>query len=311
MSTHRHKRYDRTPVLGKDGKPIEAKITPLRHDLMRFLLRVRYATHQELQAYLQCDPDALYDTLMVMRASNNAYIRLTEHSLRNKKAICYPNVYELDENGLNYLRDFGETIPKRHSVFNMPHELLADHIMGSIEAGVRQSPDHRLMPWEELLLSERMPSETKKQKARGIDTAFVIEGETYIRTMYADKNPFAIETKREDRLSRRFMPGPEADTGSETVKPSQYKYNSVYVKCAAWISIERNQTYTSHFGFPNFYIPFVTTSEKRRDNIITMVEHLGGSKSIIFAVARDDASPGYLFTEDWLRAGHSPINLSK
>ena len=69
---------------------------------------------------------------MVMRASNNAYIRLTEHSLRNKKAICYPNVYELDENGLNYLRDFGETIPKRHSVFNMPHELLADHIIGSI-----------------------------------------------------------------------------------------------------------------------------------------------------------------------------------
>ena len=73
--------------------------------------------------------------------------------------------------------------------------------------------------------------------------------------MYADKNPFAIETKREDRLSRRFMPGPEAETGSETVKPSQYKYNSVYVKCAAWISIERNRAYTVSLRLSEFLYP--------------------------------------------------------
>jgi hypothetical protein len=36
-----------------------------------------------------------------------------------------------------------------------------------------------------------------------------------------------------------------------------------------------------------------------------------GSKILLFKVERDDAPPGYLFTEPWDRVGHGAISFSK
>lgn len=118
----------------------------------------------------------------------------------------------------------------------------------------------------------------------------------------------------DERKKFRFFPGVEADTGTEPIAVTNFDRTSIFSKFKAYLAIEANETYRTHFGFPIFFVPFVTTSATRMRSMMDELYRITGgvgSKTLIFKVANSDSAPGYLFAEPWQRVGHDPIILSK
>jgi hypothetical protein len=278
------------------------------------LERNRYATFDDLFAYLRGDPTALRYTIRVLKAKPNCYIKVCdqhaeERNLRRKLA------YELDRRGIELLRESGRPVPDRRYVRNFTHAALASHATASIEAGISAAAHARLIAWSEILSSQNMPAETKRMEhPAGMRAAYEIQGVAYEKTVRADSPPFGIVLNLDDRKKFRFFPGIEADNGTEPIAVSNFDRTSIFSKFMAYLAIEANETYRTHFGFPIFFVPFVTTSAARMGSMMEELARITGgrgSKTLIFKVASREGAAGYLFDEPWERVGYDPIILSK
>ena len=103
-------------------------------------------------------------------------------------------------------------------------------------------------------------------------------------------------------------------SGAEPIQISNFDRTSIFSKFKAYLAIEANETYRTHFGFPIFFVPFVTTSASRMRAMMDELDRITqglGSKMLIFKLANGYGAPGYLFNEPWERVGYDPILLSK
>jgi len=307
-------RFGNDPVVNDEGKPVIALMTDRRERLLSFLERNRYATFDDMHAYLKGDPTALRYTIRVLKAKPNGYIKVCDQHVEERN-LRRKIVYELDKNGIAYLSRNGALIPERRYARNFTHAALASHATASIEAGVAAAPNARLISWAEILQSESMPAATKKaDHPNGIPACYHVDGEVFEKTVYADSRPFGIELTTDGRRKFRFFPGIEADTGTEPITTTNFKRTSIFAKFMAYLTVERDETYRSHFGFPIFFVPFVTPDATRIKSMMAELDrmtHGRGSRILLFKAVRDDAPPGYLFTEGWERVGYGAISFSK
>jgi hypothetical protein len=310
----RSSRYGRSNVIGATGRPIVPIMTERQKELLRFLERNRYATFNDMHAFLRGDAKALRRNIRIMKAESIGYIRVSEQDEyeRNWRRAIH---YELDKQGIAYLNRTGVIVTDRRYTRNFTHAALASHATASIEAGIAAAPNARLISWADILQSESMPAFAKRgEHPNGIPAIYCIEGEIFNKTVFADSRPFGIELAKDDRRKFRFFPGIEADTGTEPITTANFKRSSIFSKFMAYLTIESEETYRKHFGFPIFFVPFLTSDETRMRSMMAELERVTrgqGSKTIIFKVARADGSPGYLFTEPWQRVGYGEIILAK
>ena len=310
MNGKRASRFARVPVLNKEGKPYRPHMAEGQKAILSFLERNRYATTLDIHAFIGGDLSTLRKNIRLLRGDNVRYIKQAEQSVVERN-LSKPVIYELDTPGIDYLRQNGSIIPDRKYVRLFDHAALASHGTGSIEAGIKVTAHARLVTWLDILLSKNIPQQTRQNQERGIFAAYELSGKQLEKTVYADTPPFGIELTTE-RKRFRFFHGIEADTGSEIIESNNPSVTFIKDKFASYLAIENDELYTSHFGFPprSFFVLFLTTSKIRMQNMIRVLEDMGGSKIILFAYQKEDGKPGYLFKEDWLRAGHAPINLA-
>ena len=289
-------------------------MTERQTQLLGFLERHRYATFDDIHAFLKGDPTALRYSIRVLKAKPNCYIKVCdqhaeERNLRRKLA------YELDKRGIEYLRESGKLIPDRRYVRNFTHAALASHATASIEAGISTAQHARLITWSEILSSQNMPAATKRMEhPAGMPIAYEVDGVVREKTVRADSPPFGIVLGFDERKKFRFFPGIEADTGTEPIAVSNFERTSIFSKFKAYLAIEANETYRTHFGFPIFFVPFVTTSTARMRSMMDELHRITGglgSKMLIFKVANPESAPGYLFGEAWERVVTTRSSLSR
>src|ERR1700674_338636 len=138
----------------------------------------------------------------------------------------------------------------------------------------------------------------------------------------ADGRPFGLErTNTNTGRSFVFCPGIEADCGTEPVDTSDLDRSSIYKKFAAYRAIAEQGLYRSHFGFPNFFVPIITTTATRMQSMMRLLEKVTGgcgSKMFLFkafpALTSFEKPPepgGHMLTEPWHRAGFSPFHLDR
>ena len=309
-------RFARTPVLGATGRPIVPIMTERQKSLLSFLERNRYATFDDMHAFIQGDATALRRNIRILKADNVAYIKVCDQHVEERN-LRRKVVYELDKNGITHLRNNGSLIPDRKYTRNFTHAALASHATGSIEAGVAATPNARLITWAEILQSQAMPAATKKKDhPNGIPASYQFDGEIFEKTVFADSRPFGIELISDGRKKFRFFPGIEADAGTEPIATTNFDRTSLFSKFKAYLAIEADETHRSHFGFPIFFVPFLFSLGNEQRVISAKAEldrmtHGAGSKSILFKAARKGAPQGYLFNEPWERVGYDAIVFSK
>ena len=319
-SRRRNSRWGDAPILDKRGQSKVAVIT--ERDIGRIFLplaRYRYLPADYLQALAGGSLDYLVNRLALLARKPNGYVARPEQQRANASANCRRQIYELSEKGIRLMHERGLICQRVRVPTNFAHELMTCQLMASFELGARET-GNRLITWTEILQSQSLPDQTRRSpKPYQIPVTVTIEGAPISAHVIADGAPFGVARSVNGQTAYFFCPGIEADCGTEPIDASDFQRSSLFKKFALYLAIEAQGVHRLHFGFPNLYIPIITTNAARLTSMMRLLERItggAGSRSILFKTFPSFTSPerppapsGHTLTNDWQRVGHPPFNF--
>lgn len=316
----RNSRWSRDPVIGRAGAAVAVYPTDRDIDIFKLLTRYRYLPSDYIHAFVGGSASALSRRLNFLSRKPNLYVARPQQQRQNADANYRHLIYELDERGSRVLKERGLSFLPKSYHRNFVHELMVAQIMASFELGTRERTNIRLITWPEILANPSTPEATRQSPAAAsIPVAFTAHGERYSTHVNADARPFGIERVIDGSRSYLFFPGIEADCGTEPVEAGGFERSSIAKKFAAYIAIAEQGLYRSHFGFPNFFVPFIAPTAVRMESIMALLQRMTGergSKMFLFktfpmlsSFEKPPRAGGHMLTEPWLRSGHQPWSL--
>jgi hypothetical protein len=317
----RNSRWTRDPV-SDDGQAVAVCPTDRDVEIFKLLTRYRYLPSDYIHAFVGGNIKALSRRLNCLSRKPNLYLARPRQQRDNADANYRRLIYELDERGSRVLRDRGLSFLPKSYHRNFAHELMVAQIMASVELGTKENKNIRHITWPEILASEKTPKATRdSHTAISIPVSFSVHGERYSIAVTADACPFGLERTIDGKRTYLFFPGIEADCATEPIEASDFERSSIYKKFAAYIAIVEQGIYRSHFGFPNFFVPIITTTPIRMQSMMRLLERITegrGSKMFLFktfpALTSFEKPPkpgGHMLTEPWQRAGFEPFDFTK
>jgi hypothetical protein len=317
----RNSRWTRDPVID-DGEAVIVHPTDRDIDVFKLLTRYRYLPSDYIHAFVGGSLNALTRRLNLLSRKPNLYLARPDQQRLNANANHRRLIYELDERGSRVLRERGLSFLPKSYHRNFQHELMVAQIMASFELGTRELRHVSLITWPQILRSASTPKQTRDSgAAASIPVAFDMRGDRLSILVTADAQPFGIQRTIGTQSTYLFFPGIEADCGTEPIETSDLDRSSILKKFAAYSAIAEQGIYRSHFGFPNFFVPIITTTSVRMQSMIGMLEKLTdghGSKTFLFktfpAFASVESPPkpsGHMLTEPWRRAGFPLFHLNR
>lgn len=307
------KHYDRfstAPVLNAKGAPVIALMVDRQPLILKALADHNQLTADDILALVGGNKRALYDTLRVLKAEPNAFIRIVPEQVRAKN-LCGRLCYQLAAKGVRWLTEHGhDAAPPRRS-YSLSHDAFAAHAMASIRAGIARQENARFVSAEEIEQHPKFPAAPRTGPGK-----WAIPHPRK-RWIHADSPLCAIQLSVESRRLYRFFLL-EADNGmsnkGETIWPSDpdaYEGTSLYEKLEAYVPFAREEAFVQHWGIPNFCVLFVFRDASRMKRTIEKFASIGGSPFVLFQLADIAAAPGYLFTRAWSRVGYDSLFLNK
>ena len=156
---------------------------------------------------------------------------------------------------------------------NFAHELMIAQITASIELGTRENSAVRLIRWREILANENTPAALRDAaNPTAIGVSYALRGQSRTEQVIADAQPFGLERLIDGKRSYLFFPGIEADCGTEPIDASDPERASIGKKFCAYLAVAEQGLHRSHFGFPNFFVPFITTSSARMRSMMELLD---------------------------------------
>jgi hypothetical protein len=318
----RNSRWTRDPVINHAGAPRAVYPTDRDIEIFQLLVRYRYLPSDTIHAFVGGNAKALLHRLNLLSRKPNLYLSRPLQQRQNAIANYRPLIYQLDERGSRVLQERGLPFLSKSQHHNFAHELMVAQIMASIELGVRANRDIRLITWPSILAHERTPLATRQSSTpTAIRVSYTLRGEQRHDDIYADAQPFGLERQIDGKTSYLFFPGIEADCATEPIDASDTARSSIAKKFAAYLAIAEQGLHRSHFGFPNFFVPFITTTAARQQSMMELLDRMTarrGSKIILFKTFPSFTSPerapaagGHMLTEPWQRVGHPPLYLDR
>jgi hypothetical protein len=322
QKSSRNSRWSRDPVLSRTGAPRAVYPTERDIEVFKLLVRFRYLPSDYIHAFVGGNEKALSHRLNLLSRKPNLFLTRPAQQRQNAAANYRRLIYQLDERGSRALRELGLPFLPKSYHHNFVHELMVAQIEASIELGVSQNPAIKLITWPEILANPNTPAATRAAAAPAtIRVSYAIRGEARSDEITADARPFGLKRTIDGKPSYLFFPGVEADCASEPIDASDTARSSLAKKFAAYIAIAEQGIHRSHFGSPNFFVPFITTSQARLDSMIKVVDRLAagrGSKMLLFKTIPSFPSPeqppapsGHMLTAPWQRVGFPPFHLDR
>jgi Replication-relaxation len=303
------------------------RLSPRDLVIFELLLRYRYLRSDFIHAFIGGDRTKLIQRLNALYREPNCYLA-RPHQQRNYFNANYRSlIYELDQNGERALREYGCYDPAqavawlrrgRESHVTFAHSVMICDALASIELGIRNNPELRIVPWSEIVA--RMPDDVRNSKLShclpvNISHAFGKERHQSKKALMPDA-VFGIEWR--GKGSRYFAL--ECDRDHEPLYRSNLNQTSYLRKVLQYQDVARSRTFKTHWGLPNLLVLNVTTSElhkhKIKDLVLELTEGKGASYLLFktmpslgdFATA---PATGHLLSEPWERAGRDPFRLDQ
>jgi len=317
----RNSRWSREAVRD-DGRAVVVYPTDRDLEIFGLLTRYRYLPSDYIHAFVGGSMSALSRRLNLLSRKPNLYLARPHQQRETADANHRRLIYELDERGGCALKERGLASPPKSPHRNFAHELMVSQIMASFELGTCERTNIRLITWPEILANLNTPEATRQSPTgASIPVIFTTHGKRYSVHVNADARPFGIERVIDGSRSYLFFPGIEADCGTEPVEAAGFDRSSIAKKFAAYTAIAEQRIYRSHFGFPNFLVPFIAPTRGRMDSMMTLLLRMTGgrgSKMFLFktfpvlsSVERTPRAGGRMLTEPWRRAGFEPLILTE
>ena len=318
----RNSRWSRDPVRSKGGSAVAVYPTARDIEIFKLLARFRYLPSDYIHAFVGGNQKALIHRLNLLSRRPNLYLSRPPQQRQCADANYRPLTYALDEAGARALRERDIPVLLKSSRHNFIHELMIAQITASIELGTRENPSARLITWEEILANPTTPETTRAlPMPNAIPISYTFRSEARSDHLIADARPFGLVRTIAGKQTFLFFPGIEADCCTEPVDAADPERSSIAKKFAAYLAIAEQGVHRSHFGFPNFFVPFITTTSARLNSMMTLVERLTGkqgSKILLFktlptltSAERPPAPSGHMLTEPWQRVGFPPFCLDR
>ena len=318
----RNSRWSRDPVAGRDGSAVAVYPTERDIKILQLLVRYRYLPSDYIHAFVGGNEKALTRRLNLLSRKPNLYLTRPQQQRQNADANYRRLIYQLDERGSRALRERGLAFLSKSYHHNFAHELMVAQITASIELGTRENGNIRLITWPEVLANANTPQATRVSPTPAtIRVSYAMRGEARSDDITADAQPFGLERAIDGRRSYLFFPGLEADCATEPLDPNDLDRSSIAKKLSAYIAIGDQGIYRSRFGFPNFFVPFVTTGNARMGSMMQLLDRLTGgrgSKMFLFKTFPSFTSPdkpppanGHMLTAPWQRVGFPPLSLDR
>jgi hypothetical protein len=316
----RNSRWTRDPVTD-DGRAVVVHPTDRDVEIFKLLTRYRYLSSVYIHAFVGGSMSALSRRLNYLSRKPNLYLA-RPHQQREAADANYRHlIYELDERGSRALKERGLSFLPKSNHRNFAHELMVAQVTASFELGTRERTHVRLIAWPEILASAKTPEATRQSPtAASIPVTFSGHGEQHSVHVNADARPFGLERVIDGSRTYLFFPGIEADCGTEPIEAGGFERSSIAKKFAAYIAIAEQGIHRSHFGFPNFFVPFIAPTKVRLESMMTLLQRFTGgrgSKMFLFktfpvfsSVEKSPKAGGHMLTEPWLRAGFEPFDLT-
>jgi hypothetical protein len=312
----RNSRWSRNPVL-TDGKPTVARLTERDLQILGVLARYRYLPSNDIHALVGGNFTALTARLNLLSRRPNLFLNRPTRQRENASANHCHLVYELDERGAA-LRGRAAPAPTKAAHRNFAHELMVCRIMASIELGVRADSSVRFISWAEIRANPHTPAATRaSDRSASIPVSFEFRGERLTTEVRADAAPFGLERRQNGERTFLFFPGIEVDCGTEPITASDSERSSIYKKFIAYRAIAQQAIHRSHFGFPNFFVPFICSDRARLMSMMKLLERITegkGSRMFLFkyypTFSSFDPPPpanGHVLTDPWQRVGFPPL----
>lgn len=318
----RNSRWSRDPVKDRSGAPRAVYPTERDIEIFQLLVRYRYLPSDTIHAFVGGNAKALLHRLNLLCRKPNLYLSRPHQQRQNAEANYRPLIYQLDERGARALRERGLPFLPKSYHHNFAHELMVAQIIASLELGTRATSNVKLITWSEILAHERTPAATREAaNPAAIRVAYSLRGEQRCDEINADARPFGLERTIDGQRSYLFFPGIEADCGSEPIDAGDPGRASIAKKFAAYMAIAEQGLHRAHFGFPNFFVPFITTTGARLQTMMALLDRMTagrGSKVLLCktfpsftSAERPPAASGHMLTVPWQRAGHPPLHLDR
>lgn len=314
ITPKRRSRWKKPPILREDGSKFAPILTSNDGDIFRLLtngsaqrrpwgyssLRSNYAS-----ALLGRDHTTVRQRLDELASAGFLY--LPEQPRNNFRHL----IYALDSSGADQL---GIKRPRHSRWFK--HELMQCDIAASFELATKENERVKIFPWPVIFSSDTFPDGTR----RANNPMAIPAGDRRIR---ADWEPFVLKVEGK-RKPFFFMPGFEADAGTEPMDATDGERSSIRQKFLDYLDVIHNETYESHFGATTFYVPFITMSEARMAHMMELLAQVIASKGYPKEYARrflfkcipshyDKPAPatGHMVTGEWQRALYEPFSFDK
>jgi hypothetical protein len=317
----RTSRWTRDPVRNDDGSEVAAHPTDRDIAIFQLLARFRYLPSDYIHAFVGGNAKAVGRRLNLLCRKPNLYLARPQQQRQSAAANHRPLIYALDVRGSRALRERGLLLPQSTSVRNFVHELMVAQVTASIELGTKENPSVRVITWSEILESEKTPKATRDSATPSFRVAYSFNSHTSTSEITADAFPFGLERVNDAGRIYLFFPGIEADCGTEPIDPRDSQRSSIAKKFAAYMAVAQQALYRSHFGFPNFFVPFITTNVCRMQSMMQLLERVTegrGSKMFLFktfplftSAAKPPLPTGHMLTEPWSRVGFAPFHLDR
>jgi hypothetical protein len=318
----RNSRWSRDPVIGRDGVAVAVYPTERDIEIFKPFARFRYLPADYIHAFVGGSLKALSHRLNLLSRKPNLYLARPSQQRQCADANYRPLIYELDERGVRALRERGITVSPNSQRRNFLHELLIAQITASLELGTRERSGVRLIDWNAILANAHTPAAARASAMpTAISVTYSFRGQSRTERIIADAQPFGLERTIDDKRSYLFFPGIEADCGTEPIDAGDPERSSIAKKFCAYLAIVEQGLHGNHFGFPNFFVPFVTTSPARMQSMMELLDRLTdgqGSKIFLFktlpsftSAERPPAATGHMLTVPWQRVGFPPLCLDR
>jgi hypothetical protein len=137
----------------------------------------------------------------------------------------------------------------------------------------------------------------------------------YVYRLTPDGPPFGI-SYRDDTY--RFCVF-ETDCASEPLVSSNRDRQAIETKFAAYLTVLEHGLYQSHWGFPNLFILFTSTTKTRIENMIALLDSMTTKFRNCFGFQvfptiisnAEQPAAGFAINQPWLQVGGKTLNLKE
>lgn len=312
----------------------QLQITDRDLEVLQLLSRHRYLRSSHLHALVGGKSYKRFIERLGHLYHEGGYVDRPRQQWQAINARYMPAVYELGDAGEQLLHEVGAVGPysslvrkgRQGAVRRFNHDLMICDILASVEIGIRAEQHVRLVTWEEILASPKMPEATRNAAnpfaipapvSYANPTTGVVE--QWDKPLIPDAM-FGIEYSAEDRKTYRFF-AVEADRNTEPILRKGLQQSSYVRKILQYREVAARRTYLTHFGLPNLLVLNVTTNEQHMLNLVRFADEISegrGCTDLLFktmpSLASLEKAPPptpYIVAEPWERAGHLPIRIDR